>query len=287
MNKPTIDPCADHVRPHHCIKHIPEWPDNGPQMEQLRRDMQDPGLCAPIQLTPKLELVDPDSRERWRAARALQLTEIPVHWVAETDVELALIHTLCHRKHLTKSALAYLVYPVLEPALEQLRKIKRNQYSKGEIEESLLRRLSKTVADYADQIGIGRNLIFEAKKVHDIFAENPAYKAQMEPRLLAQPIGGEHEQFRPVGLGAIVAGWHGKKNEDRPLARSPQLELFTGAVGNVFKRFVYWTQMEPAQRRAAFEQIEGYLDRMEGKDREALADMLLALAKRAREKTHA
>jgi len=224
----TLDPCADGLRPHACLRHIPEWPDNGPRQTALRREMEASGLCQPIQITEKHEIVDPDSRERWRAARSLQLPGIPVAIVPQEQVSTAYLNALVQRRHLTKSAIAYLAFPQLQNALDEARDRRFKMLEKANDSRSELSSLPKNIEELAEAIGINRHFIFDAKKVHALFAKDPAFKAQMEPRLLAEPIGGEHEQNRPIGLGAVIAGFEGKKLEDQPRP-DRQLDLFVGA----------------------------------------------------------
>jgi hypothetical protein len=231
MNTNQIDPCLDGLRPHACIRHIPLWPDNSPRMETLRHEMQRTGFCAPVLMTSKHEIIDPDSRERWRAAKALQLDCIPTAIVPEAQVTTALLHALAQRRHLTKSAIAYLAFPALKTALDEAQTRAVEMLKKANVSPSApLAPTVKSMDDIADQIGVGRDLLKEARRVHEIFTKDPAFKAQMEPRLLAEPIGGEHEQHRPVGLGAIIAGYAGKANEDKARADRSQLELFSAGL---------------------------------------------------------
>lgn len=227
----ALDPCADGIRPHRCIAHIPQWPDNSSRMEALRRELMTSGLCQPVQMTAKHEIVDADSRERWRAARMLQWPGIPVLIVSEGQVATACLNALVHRRHHTKSALAYLAWPILEMALAESKERRLQNLRKGQqTPDSGLSRLSANAQELAEQHGFDRTLIFDAKKVHALFAKDPSYRAQMEPRLLCEPIGGEHEANRPVGLGAILAGYEGKKNEDKARVNHAQLDLFSQAV---------------------------------------------------------
>lgn len=257
-HQPSLDPCLDGIRPHACLKHIPLWPDNGPRMMALRVELQTTGLCPPIQITAKHEIVDADSRERWRAAKMLQLPSIPVAIVPEELAELASIATLVHRRNLTKSALAYLAYPRLSMALAQAQAQAHEKLRKGLISPvGAAAPTAKTVHEIAASYGIERNLLNEARRVHEIFAHDPAYKAQMEPRLLAEPIGGEHEQHRPVGLGAIIAGYAGKQNEDKPRHDRGQLELFSQGL----KAFCLRAPL-PAHEAQARKVIEEQLEKL-------------------------
>ncbi|MBK8255608.1 MAG: hypothetical protein IPK82_23460 [Polyangiaceae bacterium] len=76
----------------------------------------------------------------------------------------------------------------------------------------------------------------------------------MEPRLLCEPMGGEHEANRPVGLGAIIAGYEGKKNEDKARVDAAQLDLFGRAVKGFCCRAVGLEESE--MRRVIRDEIE-------------------------------
>lgn len=229
----TIDPCFDGIRAHVCIKHIPQWPDNSPRMEAKRREMKRSRFCPPILMTAKHEIVDPDSRESWRAAKMLQLDRVPIHIVPDDQASTVFVSVIGQRRHISKSAIAYLVFPALKSALEEAQHAARENLKKGPNSPSDInigRETPQTIDQIAEGIGISGSLLKEARRVHEIFAKDAAFKAQMEPRILVEPIGGEHEQNRPVGLGAVIAGHAGKANEDKSRNDRGQLELFGQAV---------------------------------------------------------
>lgn len=200
-------------------------------MEALRRELQATGIVQPILMTTKHEIVDADSRERWRAAKALQLDRMPIMLVAEEQIVSASLNALVHRRHLTKSALAYLAFPMLKTALEEAQARAREMLKNANVSSSgAERRTAKSVVEIAANLGVCETTLKQARRVHEIFAKDANYKAQMEPRILVEPIGGEHEKNQPVGLGAVVAGYGGKANEDKARNDRNQLELFSQAV---------------------------------------------------------
>lgn len=274
----SIDPCLDGIRPHACLKHIPLWPDNGPRMMALRTELQTHGQCPPVQMTAKHEIVDADSRERWRAAKMLQLASIPVAIVPEELAVTVCLAVLFHRRHQTKSALAYLAFPMLAIALDEARSFALEMLKKGNVSPSGARRpTAKSREEIAENLGISETTLKEARRVHEIFAHDPGYKAQMEPRLLAEPVGGEHEQHRPVGLGAIIAGFAGKKNEDHPRQVHEQLVLF----GQAIKSFCIRAPLavhEAQARRVIEDQLEK-LSETEVENVQRTAALIVSVAK--------
>jgi hypothetical protein len=226
-------------------------------MEALRREIQATGIVRAVLMTSKHEIVDADSREYWRAAKALQLEQMPIQLVSEEQIVSASLNALVHRRHLTKSALAYLAFPMLRTALEEAQARAREMLKNSNVSSSDgHRRTAKSVEEIAATLGIGTTTLKEARRVHEIFAKDPAFKAQMEPRILVEPIGGEHEQNRPVGLGAVIAGAAGKRNEGNPITKREQLELF-GAAVKTFCNRAPQIENEAAARKVVQEQLEG------------------------------
>lgn len=250
---------------HPVLRAVPELDKEDPRFIALVEDIRERGMDVAIIGDGTGRIVD--GRARWRAARRLQLREVP--YVVRHDSQAAgiALGTLVARRHYTKSALAYLAWPLMEPAFEESRRRRVENLKKGQqIPESGLRPLSGTAAALAEQFGIDRKVLFEAQKVHQEFARDEkryAFETEdgvqeltlreyFEPRILRAPIGGEHESNRPLGLGAVIAGIAsvrlnsgGSKHEVRQ-----QLELFTSTVGTLFKRFSYW------QTLSATEQVE-------------------------------
>lgn len=259
MNPTTLDPCADGIRAHPCIKHIPQWPDNGPRMEALRRDMQETGLCQPVQMTARHEIVDADSRERWRAARALQLPCIPVAIIPDELAATACLHTLEHRRHLTKGARVYLEVQ-LRPWLEAESEHRRLESIKKSVKTPMISvetqfPSERTTRGLAERLGCSHVLVGQALRVLEIFAKDRDYKLQMESRLLLESLGGEQEQHQPIGLGAIIAGHAGKRNEDQPRHDHTQLDLFGDAVKKLCLRSLGLAD-NAATRRIVGEQLD-------------------------------
>lgn len=248
-----LDPCEPGIRAHACIKHIPAWGTDDPRMEALRAAMQEGATVPALLMTARREIVCIDSLNRWRAAMALQLDTVPVQFVADDQVATTAL-ALLHRRHFTKSALAYLCYPLMERAHNEARQRRlenlRN-WQKGQcLPESARSALSRNTAeDFAEFIGIGRRLFALAAYVHKEFASPVKYDIQIqggrhdgaireqtlkehfEPRILAEMYGDEHEQHRPMGLGAVARGIGSLKSEAVANQKRPeQLDLFTNAV---------------------------------------------------------
>jgi len=220
MKLETRDPAS--LRPLHILKTIPaaELADDAPRFHSLCDDtLERRGLAEPLKITAEGHLVDLDSWDRWKAARAAQLATVPCLIIDADRVFGTFVSALAQRRHYTRSALAYVLYPALKEAHQESKARRAKNLKTGQNSRSATQwRIGKTADDLADEIGIGRALFQYAARVHDLFEKDAKYKGLMEPRILAEPIGGEHETARPVGLGAVIAGypgWKKTKGEER------------------------------------------------------------------------
>lgn len=239
---------------HPLAKSLPEWERDDERFLAMSRDIGERGVDQPLLIDRLGQVVD--GRTRWRAAKLQQLTAVECRIVADNDIASTILGTLVHRRHLTKGALAYLAYPLLAPAHEEAKRRRLEKLRKGQqspVSDSL--RDGKSVVHLAASLNISQDLFQDAAKVHEIFAKDKDYKALMEPRIIAQPIGGEHEDKRPVGLGSVIAGYAGRGTLDKPRTDRQQLELFTDGLIKLQNRFSYWNKFDKAQLVLAKEEI--------------------------------
>jgi len=204
------------------------------------------------------------------------------------------------------SAVAYLAFPHLKPAFEiaRLQKLEKLAKTPANLVVHSCTTSAKTVEELAEDVGICRRLLMEAQAVHKLFAERTKYafaveggpqdgdvqdltlKEYFEPRILRAPIGGEHEQTRPMGLGAVIAGAATVKEHRKGVfssTKNAQLELF----GKAFKTLTIRAVGLPEdQIRAAFrEQFEKISDPEEMERTMNTLALAHAEARRAFQKT--
>ena len=205
---------------HPATGHVPLSPEDSEEITILVRDIQERGVDQPIMVVPdKLKglwlLVD--GRHRFAGAKQAGLSEIPAIVRKESEVPGIILSSLVLRKHFTKGALAYIAYPLVAEKLCKEGGNGANQYRTIEQPsiESTVAHLPRETGKpdpfsdsdtpfsaelLGEQFGFGRDLFFQAKRLHEIFAQDAAYKARIEPHILS----GE------TGLGAAIAGFAGK-----------------------------------------------------------------------------
>jgi hypothetical protein len=258
MNILLKSPLKDLARIHPAAAALSVFDDSDPRFDAILADVRTRGIVQPLTIDSEDRVVL--GVNHWRAARALRLEEVPCLVVPDGDATTLLIADLMHRAHLTKSARAYLIYPLLKEAHEEARQRAVQNLKKGKnpnvspsADEPLTGRTPRSIEELSEHFGIERTLISLAAKVHALFAAQPDYKAIMEPRILAEPIGGEHEHARPVGLGAVMAGWAGLKRKGKERLDATYLRLVEKRSGGMFQIFGYWSKLDNQSRTKALD----------------------------------
>ena len=231
------------LRVHPVTKTLHDLADDDARFLTIVVSMERTGFATdkPITITEHGLILD--GRHRWRAAKRLQLKRIPCVVRSETEAATIILDSIACRKHYTKSAVAFECYPLVKSAHEEARSRRLENLRKGQqIPDVVSRDIGNRVTDFSESIGICRDLFSKAAQVHALFAKDPAYASQMLPRIFGEPVGGEHADARPVGLGAVLAGYKGKQVDKGgpPDDAKRQLELFTKTVEDGITRWDYW-----------------------------------------------
>lgn len=295
MNIETRDTFKE-IRPHSLLKAIPVEDGVVFACADAIRDMG--GFVLPIFIDEDNHIVTDDSVVRWMAAKRMQLAEVPVV-ILPTLVGPAVIgNSLAHRAHYTKSAIAYLAVPLLEPAFEAAVAHRRECLKTGQKPVVHSVHYGKKVEDYAEVMGVSRRLLFQAKQVHAEFDKDKTkypftvegggddgkevlltLREYYEPKILRPAKGGEHEGGLPVGLGAIMAGIasiRGTKGEARPPTK--QLELFQSALKSANK-FRYWTDLKPEEKKLARATLREWVAEIPPEMMDEIVDLIKARRK--------
>jgi hypothetical protein len=247
---------------HPALKLIPELANDSDEFLSLAAAVKKCGFIRPILVDGEGRIVDDHSRSLWRAAQRWQLTTVPVKVVPTEEASLALIHSLKDVRHMTKSAIAYLALPIMENEVKASLARHREKLAKGQYIAVVAGGDNSgippapTLDKLAEDLGICRDLLYRSRTVHTEFESKTIYtfdvvggpadgsvkqctlKEYFEPRILQSPAGGEHEQNRPMGLGAVIsaiAGIRATKDQKRPDSRG-QLELALDGFGTLATR---------------------------------------------------
>lgn len=253
---------------HTLAKAMPQWKTDDERFIALVEDIRERGIDQPF-------LIDGEDRilvgvERWKAAKRLQLKEVPV-LACEGEPASVILHALVLRKHYTKGALAYVAFPLLQPAWQEAQRRRLEMLKKGKnanvSPSSTERTTGKTVEGFASENGFGRTLFYQAAELHKLFAKADAECAAWDAKhpgadtlkggLQTQPIDlrSHFEQKLldgEIGLGAALAGIAGlqtTKGKVKPVYA--QLELFEEAIETLEKRFKYWVGFDESAKNQA------------------------------------
>lgn len=215
----------------------------GESAAAIAASVADIGVIEPLKVSKGRVI---DGRDRLDAALAAGLAEVPITEIPEDAIAGIFIASLCARHHFTKSAVAYLAFPVLDAALQESRRravSAARSFLSGAKSESAHRTPPQSADALAAEHGIARTTFFEAAAIHKKFAEHPKLRATWEPKILS----GE------MGLGQIQQALSGKiaslEGRTTPKGDAGQLLLDLFAIGPV--RFERWGKLDATQRTAA------------------------------------
>src|SRR5690348_15322129 len=111
--------CTSDLTVHPAARELPQLADDDPQLIALLDDIRAHGIQSPLEINKHNQIVD--GRHRWRAAKKLNLKDVPVMVHDDGEVIAIILRSLLLRRHYTKSALAYTAHPMLRAAYEEAR----------------------------------------------------------------------------------------------------------------------------------------------------------------------
>jgi hypothetical protein len=273
-----IDPSELTV--HALAKRLPAWPKEDQRFIALVEDIRERGISQPIVVDAENRILD--GREAWKAAKQLQLKTVPIVRTND-DPATVIVMGLALRKHYTKGALAYVVFPLLKPAFEGCRARSLANLKKGSV-PTLTQSTSGKIEDFCEFLGFDRKLYYQAKEAHELFekadkavadfeakhgskAESIDLRAHWEPRLL----NGD------LGLGAMLAGMAGQEaTKGKAREDSGQLSLFVDWVHETEVRFAKWDKLNDQEKNHLAPKIRGMVRAMPADLRKEFAKALKA-----------
>lgn len=233
------------LEPHPEIQDFPRWARDSDDFAAFCRDIAEHGIQDPLRVTPDDLVVDGETRRQ--AALAIGLDQVPCIVIPETEGFTTILRYLLCRRNLTKSGKAYLAYPLFETAKLEARARSARNLRKGSIPRSgtechfgnLKGSEEGGKAEFCSNFGISGRMFRYAGLVHDLFHQDPAYRAQMLPEIF------EHG----VGLGAVVAGhagWKATAGKERPPTQ--HFALFERNFRGWSKWNLYWDRLDSDDR---------------------------------------
>ncbi len=230
---------------HPALRTMPRLSKEDPRYGAMRTAWQESGVLPPLFVTAEGRIAD--GRHRYWFARDMRLEAVPVIEVDEDEVPLVIVNGLAGRNHTSKGQRAYLAVPYLQSAFEAAQRRRLEVLKNGS--KTTLPPVT-SVDDLAEKLGVGRDLLFQARRLHDAFEQDPKLREEIEPLILAEE--------SPIGLGAALAGIAGRKatqGKARPPARNSALHKFTFAWSGLAKTGNGWERWNDEERDQATEAI--------------------------------
>jgi hypothetical protein len=256
-SREEVDPMELTVHP--LAKRLPRWEKNDQRFIALVEDIRERGIQAPLRVDAENRILD--GVETWKAAKQLQLKEVPIARTSD-DPATVIVIGLALRKHYSKGALAYVCYPLLKPAHEAAQRRRIDVLKKGSAPSSIQSTTGK-IEDFCEFLGFGRDLFFQAKAAQEVFEKSDKAVAEWQAKHPEAPKGmalGTSIDLRAhwepkllngeIGLGPMLAGiagqdaTKGKQRED-----SGQLSLFTDWLHETEVRFQKWQRLQESEKR--------------------------------------
>lgn len=239
---------------HKAIAGMPRLDPEDPRYDAMRGAWMESGILPPLYVTAAGKIVD--GRHRWWFAKDMRLAEVPVIEVDEDEVATVVMAGISGRNHLSKGQRAYLSFPYLQDAWEAAQRRRIEALKAGSNTGALSTKVA-SLEELAERLGCGRDLMFQAKRLHELFGKIPALKDTWEPRIL-------HPE-EPVGLGAAIAGIAGQnasKGKPRPPARNSALRNFTVGWENLIRPASHWDRWNEEERELAVHTIRETLGKI-------------------------
>jgi hypothetical protein len=218
---------------HPVVKDLPPAPEE--LIQSLIVDLEDRPKMTPLLVDEKLRIIDVDSGDRLKAALKLDFLEVPVIRRPNNETFSSVVASIVCRRNYTKSAVAYLAYPLLEPLISERR---------GRPNCARRAQLSRTTEEAAASLGISRRLLVYAKQVHDLFRKHPHTREIIEPRILAAEDS--------ISLGYAINGIAGLiHTKGKSRGNTDQLELFEMSLVKSARYIRDWTNLSETKKRHA------------------------------------
>jgi len=228
------------------IRNQPRWPETDTRFRALVADIKENGVMEPIRADE--DNVVWDGFDRLRASKAAGLHTIPVRRCTSKEGPKIAYSSLYHRKQLTKSQLVYSAHPYLVLRVETVRARNAARLASGGVD--IGPGSGDTVESLCAELGISRQLWYQAEAVHDAFVTRPDLRALFEPQIM--------DADAPISLGQAIAGIAGHlstKGKEKKTTVGGKLTLFIDGLRETRKRFKYWAALSDEEQLKACKEI--------------------------------
>jgi len=269
------------LRPHPLVKDLPRWAKDDPRFYGLCDDIRDNGIKIPLQITQDGRVLDGETCRQ--AARALQMDGVPCVIVPDDQATETVLRGLVRRRHLTKSQLAFLVVPLIQPAFEESQRRmnwakKGSQTPANSIRREDYQRLTTfSVAEYAENMGMSARFLQMARTLLELIAANPGpheFELEVDDKPVTRTMMLKEwvilrlfDAESPQGLteinkaaGYFVSCWEspGKRVGGPPKTETRQMELFEQTFKTEVVRWNYWASFDDKQKLSFFKKVQAH-----------------------------
>jgi len=263
---------------HPAIAGMPRLSQDDPRYMAMKATWAETGFIPPICVTAAGQIVD--GRHRYWFARDMAMSKIPVVEISSSEVASIVLSGICGKNHTTKGQRAYLAVPFMQNAFEevQIRRLSTLQ-SGGKQKFGHL-----PDADVlSDRLGLGRELLNQARRLHAAFEKQPVLRTEFEPKILAAE--------DPIGLGAALAGIAGR-NATHEKQRGPTIKSALYNWGVAWKNVASaaskgWSRWTDEEKQEATRAVVGEITKLPDEALEKTAEAARAELKARKQKATA
>ena len=256
--KPTTDGATLHLNPkllaiHPLAESLPMLDETDEKFLTMVADIGARGIDEPLKVDNfggKYRVMD--GRHRRAAAIAAELETVPCVVRSSGDAIQIIVGSLFARRHFTKSAQAYLAFPLLDTLLTENREKRVLNLKRG---NSLTNSRKPDVpaigsnrVDIARGLGFSHDVLDQAKKTYDFFAKHPEFKAEFEPQILS----GEMSLWNVNSAMGSRLQTKGVK-----LSKRPASKLIVTCLAKVGFHFKRWETIQTKPEKVAIQQALG------------------------------
>jgi hypothetical protein len=253
-NTSIVQKAPADLRLHRLQANIPAPDRDSTEWVAFVDSIQNGGILQPLIITPDGQIMD--GGWRWRAAKQLDLLEVPCLIRSESEAAVIITESLLHRKQMTRGAAVYLALSLVSDFVASAETRRLNNLKRGNKTREIPLFSPKSsncsseenrVVNLCERWGIAAETYNRARQVREIFEASPEIKEEWEPKLLS----GEKNLWNI--LSAVGGAGADQTGRDEVVARK-QLEFWTSAFKPLCQRVSFWKKLNGERRDAVLQQ---------------------------------